>query len=325
MRQWHNEPWRKLYTRIDGQWLRLSVTARGVADELLKYADEEGVLLALKEGEGRDEAVADLLSPKARERTFIVEAVADLFADTFLCQKGRKVTIRNFELAQERVTPAALRKRRQRDREQAEGVTETGTNAGQRRDQPRDKGVTAERDSHRDSHADVTRIETRRDETRRDKKPPSRDPGTPDATPGTAQPPRGTAWLSRAFEQATQRPVDVASCGILAPLVERAADLRGETRESFAPRLLFAAAELYADMRRRGVHHGTLTPGSLAVDPKGSGKYFAEACDIADGKRQARIEAEKPPPKKPDFSSPPMFVDDDGPCEPPPPRPEALA
>lgn len=147
-----------------------------------------------------------------------------------------------------------------------------------------------------------------------EKKPAARagahDPGTPPpppVPPGAAaapppsprttaapKPPSTAGIIARAFESVTQAPCVVQASDPIVPLIERAAGLRGVAVTEFAPKVVKAAAELYADMRERGVHHGTVTPQSLASDPKGTGKYFAEACEISDGKRQARIDRQPP-------------------------------
>jgi hypothetical protein len=147
--RWHAEGWVKLYTRIDGNWLRLSATARGLGSELLKYADQEGAIAEVGADQEPAEVLAGILAARPAEFPAVIAALRELLAGTrpFLTvQKGR-VLIRNFVEAQERRSPEAARKARQRDRERAalrdrQGVTEDGQ----------------ERDMSRDSHGTVTWI-----------------------------------------------------------------------------------------------------------------------------------------------------------------------
>lgn len=62
---WLHETWRRLYVRVDGNWLSLPLSARGLFDELLRYVDEDGCLPL-----GQDDAAATLariLSAHANE------------------------------------------------------------------------------------------------------------------------------------------------------------------------------------------------------------------------------------------------------------------
>ena len=119
-RHWHNESWRKLYTRMDGKWLRLPVLCRGLASELLKYADEDGVLLSVTPDQDAGEEVAAMVSARQNEVGTVAAHVRTLIADGFLTMDGQNLIIRNFCEAQQRRSPDALRKARQRDRDMSQ-------------------------------------------------------------------------------------------------------------------------------------------------------------------------------------------------------------
>jgi hypothetical protein len=116
---WHNEPWRKLYTRITGDWLQLSVTARGISCELLKYAKDDGFLCRTR---GKDPAIAValVLGSHPHELETVTDAVTELVTDGYLDVQNDAVYVRNFEFAQERRTPAAVRQKRYRDHKSLE-------------------------------------------------------------------------------------------------------------------------------------------------------------------------------------------------------------
>lgn len=165
-------------------------------------------------------------------------------------------------------------------------------------------------------------------------KPPSRDPPAavpvapltvpPPAPPAPPAPQSTAGMLAKAFERVTQTPCTPTACRPLVESVERAAELRCIPVRDMANQLVDAAASLYGDMRERGVHHGTMTPASLASDPRGSGKYLAEAFEIAAGKRLARVEKpapESPTPRKSEYPSFTKLPD----RSPPPPIPPDLA
>ncbi len=104
--RWHVEAWRKLYLKCPPSWLRLSVSARGLGSELIKYVEDDGRLDI-----GTDEpgvAVAYMLGARPREHKRIAEDVAELIADGYLVREDRSLRIRNFVPAQDR-TPGAKR------------------------------------------------------------------------------------------------------------------------------------------------------------------------------------------------------------------------
>lgn len=98
--KWEHETWRKLYVRIEASWLALPVSARGLGDELLKYADDEGVIPIGNEAPGA--AVARIVSAHPNERKRVNADVADLLKDGFLVAVKGGLVIRNLPAAQSR-------------------------------------------------------------------------------------------------------------------------------------------------------------------------------------------------------------------------------
>lgn len=164
MIDWLNEPWVKLYTRCDPAWQRLPVSARGLGSELLKYADAVGVVALVEEGEPAGAAVARLVAARAGELERVVDDVAWLLRDGFLIQDGERLVIRNFELAQERRSPAAIRQARHRQR----------SKLASNQQEFFDRNASVTRGGHALSQGDETRrVETKRNETNR--RDPTRD------------------------------------------------------------------------------------------------------------------------------------------------------
>jgi hypothetical protein len=137
-RRWYNEDYRKLYTRQDAAWLKLSFCARGLADHLLRYAALDGSVLTLEPGEDLADELARTLSAKANERRIVKDSLDALIKDGYLVLDGHRLVIRNFVAAQERLSQEAARQRRKRDRDAAEPVTNQPGSG----DIQRDHGVT---------------------------------------------------------------------------------------------------------------------------------------------------------------------------------------
>lgn len=129
--RWEIETWRKLYTRVDARWLALDVSTRGLADELIKYADDAGYVdLDIADVETCDarkvaDAIGRLASAKPHERTRMRTDVARLLEERtddppYLVRERRGVRIRNFAEAQDRNgtkrSSAAQRQARYRER-----------------------------------------------------------------------------------------------------------------------------------------------------------------------------------------------------------------
>jgi hypothetical protein len=161
---WHNESWVKLYTRRTAEWDDMSVMARGIGNELLKYAKNDGSLCRTK---GRDPAmaVALVLRPKPDELEAVTSAAAELLDDGYLVVKNGSVWVKNYEDAQERRTYAAVKQQRYRERKEAETQESDGNKTG--------NTVTE------DPLPPLPGSETRRDETRRDSNQPTQSPSAP--------------------------------------------------------------------------------------------------------------------------------------------------
>ena len=134
-RRWYNEDYRKIYTRQDGPWLSLPWCARALGADLIRWADERGVVAALEDGEEPESAIADVIRCKGDEREVVARAVRALLKDGYLEVRRGTVRIRNFVEAQERLSQEAARQRRKRDRDRrdaeqgtTEGVTDSVTN-----------------------------------------------------------------------------------------------------------------------------------------------------------------------------------------------------
>lgn len=123
--KWHNESWVKLYIRRTAEWDDLSVMARGMGNELLKYAKNDGSLCRTK---GREPAmaVALVLKPKPEELEAVVAAAGELIEDGYLVVSDGFIWIKNYEDAQERRSPSAVKQQRYRDRKEAETHESTG-------------------------------------------------------------------------------------------------------------------------------------------------------------------------------------------------------
>lgn len=112
-----HEQWLKLYKRVDAAWLSMSVSARGLGDELLKYADESGRIFVGTEPPA--EAFSRMLGARKREHARIAGDVLELVSGDrpFLVVDGHYVVIRNFTKAQQRGGSAArMAAKRSRDK-----------------------------------------------------------------------------------------------------------------------------------------------------------------------------------------------------------------
>lgn len=179
--KWHLESWRKLYRTCPPSWLRLSVSARGLGSELLKYADDEGLIDTGDDDPGV--AIAFMLGARPREHKRIREDVAELLKDGYLQVSGQSLKIRNFVEAQDR-TPGARRTAEWRARKSS---PETSPRAS-----PETSHVTSPETSHvQDSETSIRHDPTRSDPTRRslsDPSPPLSPPEAPRTRAAAAGP-----------------------------------------------------------------------------------------------------------------------------------------
>jgi hypothetical protein len=169
--KWENEPWRKLYTRLQGPWLRLPLSARGLARELLAYADDRGLVVVLDGTEEHPgDAFSSMMGARPNEFARVRTDVDALVSDKYLVRKGNEIYIRNFVEAQTKRSAAATRmarkRRADRDQKQPEPAPPVATGSANSSrtvtptvTSPSDATVTPLFASH------VT--DTRRDETKR--------------------------------------------------------------------------------------------------------------------------------------------------------------
>jgi hypothetical protein len=260
-RRWYNEDYRKLYTRQDGPWLSMPACARALAADLIRWADDKGVVAVVGSGETEAEAIAGVIRAKANEAEWVERAVTALMDPEcrYLVKKGRAVCIRNFVDAQERLSQDAARKRRQRDREDqardagqhpdesvTEGVTSAGTDAGQESGQAT-ANVTP----------NVTPLSavSRRVETVREKPlaRDARDAGERVSSLWTA------ASLEQLWADTYRLPSSPGDLPDLSRMLATTGRARGEEPAAFTAAFLAAFRDMLADWKRKGVHHGAPT------------------------------------------------------------------
>lgn len=162
--KWHNESWVKLYIRRTAEWDDMSVMARGIGNELLKYAKNDGSLCRTK-GREAAMAVAMVLRPNPDELEAVVSGAAELLEDGYLVVEDGMVWVKNYEDAQERRSPDAVRQQRHRDR-----------NKPKTNEPDRDEGVTHDRDSRNGMSQGSELVDPRRD-SRVSTDPPAQDAG----------------------------------------------------------------------------------------------------------------------------------------------------
>jgi hypothetical protein len=98
--RWDRESWVKLYRREQGSFALLSLYARSLAAELLKFVDDDGRLFVGKREPW--EAIAKVAGATAGDRRMLRKNVADLLEDGYLALDGDHLVIRNMAKAQGR-------------------------------------------------------------------------------------------------------------------------------------------------------------------------------------------------------------------------------
>lgn len=96
--KWTNETFLRLYSRITAEWLLLPVSARGLFDELLKYASDDGRVSFL--GASAGVGIARVVSAHPSETRRIEADVAALVRDGCVFVDGSALVIKNFPAAQ---------------------------------------------------------------------------------------------------------------------------------------------------------------------------------------------------------------------------------
>lgn len=201
--RWHVESWRKIYRTCPPSWLRLSVSARGLGSELLKYAEDDGSIDVGHDPPGL--AVAYMLGARPREHKRIAEDVAELLRDGYLVHDGQQLLIRNFVEAQDR-TPGAKRTAEWRARK-TEGQTSPGDVS---RPSPPASHVTSHVTSRVQTSETSIRSDTIRHDTNR-REPPLVPPPTPAIVSATPRPP--VAQMVPASGTPSRGPVELRETG----------------------------------------------------------------------------------------------------------------
>lgn len=170
---WANEPWRKLYCRITGEFGQLSATARCMSSELIKYASDTGMVCKTR-GKAPALAVALVVNPQPHELESFERAAGELLDDDFLRVIDGAVWMKNFTPAQERKTAVANRVARHRERKKREQQQNGNSDMKQQGvTDVTDDETSSETGSETDGNDETKRNDPKRNETRGD-------PPTPD-------------------------------------------------------------------------------------------------------------------------------------------------
>lgn len=91
--------WRKLYRHPSTSWQALPLSTRGLGDELVRAADDDGTI-AVSKGAAA-ESIARLLQAHRDEYKRVAKDLERLLEDGFVILQGDRLRIRNFEIAQQ--------------------------------------------------------------------------------------------------------------------------------------------------------------------------------------------------------------------------------
>jgi len=174
-RDWSNEPWRKLYTRDEPEWLMLSWQARGLFYELLKRVDRAGVMTLGRAGRI---AIAAALSSSWDDD--LSSAITELENDgsiVFL-DSETQLFVPNFAKAQCASTSNAERQRRKREKR---SISLDELSAEKHSCHEKKRHAMTRDDTRR--HVETRKEEKRREEKRRDKKRGGVGEGAPNGAP----------------------------------------------------------------------------------------------------------------------------------------------
>lgn len=106
--------WRKLYVRPSSAFLALPLSVRGLADELLRYVEDDGRLYVGTERPAQ--TLARVMGAHPRERRWLEASLEALLADGFCAVADGYLVVRNFVTAQKAVGPSAERMRTHREK-----------------------------------------------------------------------------------------------------------------------------------------------------------------------------------------------------------------
>lgn len=117
---WEHETYRRLYVRRDARWVRHPLSTRGLADELLVYADEDGCLW-LADGEEPVDCIMRVTQAHTGERDRVLADMNRLLqgnskdpAYMLIDDSERVIRIRNFHAAQGIIPVTAAERSEQR-------------------------------------------------------------------------------------------------------------------------------------------------------------------------------------------------------------------
>jgi hypothetical protein len=163
--RWADEPFVKLYTRDEADWLTISLGARGLFYELLRKTDRAGVLRVGKKG---SVSLAALLRGDAEQ---VTEWLAELTEDGAVVVSGEHLVIPNYIEAQEArssdKTRAQASRARARDKAMAEQLELGGTESHDVTPSRHEGASHAVTPCHEDpSHAVTICVTNRLDQTR---------------------------------------------------------------------------------------------------------------------------------------------------------------
>lgn len=116
--RFERESWRKLYVSESPEHQLMSVFARGLRDYLLRFAKDDGVILAGSTDVIRD--LCKLLRAEQPERRQVSKAVEELSRVGYLVMTKSSCKIPKFKEAQEARSPNAERQRRFKERQRSE-------------------------------------------------------------------------------------------------------------------------------------------------------------------------------------------------------------
>ncbi len=146
--------WRKLYRHPSSAWLALPLSVRGLGDELIRYAEDDGRIFV-----GADDpigALARRMGAHPSERKWMAKSIETLERDGFCKVEEGHLHIRNFVPAQESVTDSAVRMRKSR----------AATNPGPTDDRPQtDRTPTSQPHGHQPQTSDGRAKATARNDT----------------------------------------------------------------------------------------------------------------------------------------------------------------
>jgi hypothetical protein len=327
----HDKPWRKLYRFQSGRWLKLSAIARGLASDLLRYAEGDGAICDTQPGETPQQAVAYLVRARPHEEQAILAAASELLVEGYLetdpatpdatpnataCNGGATghatphatggatppatVYVRNFNVYQDgekklerKGSNSTERSRKRRERLKAEKLAAEGHATDATEDATEGNGAQ------------------RREEKRREEKiTPNPLTGAEAGVAAEPEPERPAAepvqaaatatWSSRRFEEqfveVCKRPAGTTTPGDLqrgARLVAESARLQQPPipPEKFGPVLLGAYRDALKDAHRRQKHHGNPSVSDFIDGTRGGVSGLNLALGWLEGKRSGAAAA----------------------------------